>query len=232
VSDVAPFLEIDPHWVEGRFVGAPGSAAAHTALGRRCFNTHLLHDMLPLSRDARIVYVVRDGADCALSFFMHLSNQRGAAGSYSKGWGAFFDEWLRGDLPYGRWCDHVRSYAQAIAAGDERVLLVSYEQLSLDLEGTMRQIAAHIGVPPLADVSPFSFASMRAESERYQPESVQWAEGFRFLRKGVVGGGKRHMDVAQLRQWEANLRDAFPGGLPSSMAAALRGEAPRSQQPE
>lgn len=82
------------------------------------------------------------------------------------------------------------------------------------------------------DVSPFSFASMRAESERYQPESVQWAEGFRFLRKGVVGGGKSHMDVAQLRQWEANLRDAFPGGLPSSMAAALRGEAPRSQQPE
>ena len=176
VGDVAPFYEIDPHWRHdsdsggSRYVGSPRAADAHARLGRRVFNTHLRHAMLPRGEGARIVYVVRDGADVCVSFFHHLASQRGDAGRYDKGLDEFWREWLRGELPYGRWSDHLASYAAAAAGDDPRVLVVSYEQLSSDLEGTARRIASHIGAEPLEDVAPFTFDGMRKERDRVRTE--------------------------------------------------------------
>ena len=49
----------------------------------------------------RYVYVVRDGRDCAVSFYKHLSAQAPEDGGYTKGWDTFFDEWIDGKIAFG-----------------------------------------------------------------------------------------------------------------------------------
>ena len=49
----------------------------------------------------RYVYVVRDGRDCAVSFYKHLSAQAPEDGGYTKGWDVFFDEWIDGKIAFG-----------------------------------------------------------------------------------------------------------------------------------
>ena len=78
VSEVTPFYDVEASW-DG---DAPSQALTthFERRGRRCWNTHLLWSLIP--KGGRYVYVVRDPADAVVSFWHHLSNQRGAAGTY------------------------------------------------------------------------------------------------------------------------------------------------------
>ena len=61
----------------------------------------------------RYVYVVRDGRDCVVSFYKHLSAQAPEDGGYTKGWDTFFDEWIDGKIAFGGWCEHLKSWKVA-----------------------------------------------------------------------------------------------------------------------
>lgn len=227
VSDVAPFLDIDAHWKDGTFVGTENSRRVREQTKRRAFNTHMLYEHLPTKsprQDVRFIYVVRDGRDVCVSFYHHLANQLGEAGTYEKPIGAFFDEWLDGTLPYGGWLDHLKAWSEG--ANDPRVLFLAYEDMLSDLPGAVRRIAAHIGVPPLPDDrvhAELSLEGMRARRDVYQPKSVAWKSGFNFLRKGVAGDHRVHLDEEQLRRFDAHLLQS--GGVPSCYPSSVRGSA-------
>ena len=62
----------------------------------------------------------------------------------------------------------------------------------------------------------------RIASAQYQPESVEWAPGYEFLRKGRVGDARSTLSEEQLVEWRQHLAEAFPDGLPECFAGALR----------
>jgi len=78
VSEVTPFYDAAASW-DG---AAPAAhlRAAFAARGRRAWNTHVPWSLMP--KGARYVYVVRDQRDALVSFWHHLRNQRGDAGTY------------------------------------------------------------------------------------------------------------------------------------------------------
>jgi hypothetical protein len=78
VSEVTPFYDAAASW-DG---AAPAAhlRAAFAARGRRAWNTHVPWSFMP--KGARYVYVVRDQRDALVSFWHHLRNQRGDAGTY------------------------------------------------------------------------------------------------------------------------------------------------------
>ena len=179
VSEVTPFYDVEASWD-----GAEPSQALsqHFAKrGRRCWNTHLLWSLVP--KGARYVYVVRDPADAVVSFWHHLSNQRGAAGTYEGTLAEFAAEISDGTQPYGAWAAHVSDWSAA--ARDPAVLIVRYADLKRDAADVIRRVAAHLGVehvdaPAVARLT--SFGEMKADAKRYAPVSVAWAPGFAFIR--------------------------------------------------
>ena len=219
MSQVSPFFEIDPHWDHG---AEPSSLAAHVienhrrfARGRRVFNTHLPLTRMPrvfaegkkTGRLPKIVYVARDGRDCAVSFWRHLKSQSAEDGGWQGGWDAFFDAWIEGSIAFGSWFDHLLSWRDAPAARfgaqknegekiyDQPVLAVRYEDMKTDLRGVARAVAAHVDPSrPLCDheldeiVRACTFEAMKDDIEKYQPISVRWTdETFSFVNRGVVG---------------------------------------------
>ena len=117
ISDFAPFLEADRTWEDGRV--ADPAASFQRAAGFACFNTHLLHHMLPPASGAgsraKIIYVSRAPADVCTSFWHHLSHQAVADGGYASDLPAFVDDWLGGKIAFGAWRPHVGTRAHHVA---------------------------------------------------------------------------------------------------------------------
>jgi len=209
VSDYAPFYEVDAHWEpgdDGRNVRSIRDA--HARLGRRVFNTHIRHDMLPPPPPAgglyKVIYVVRSGPDVCWSFYNHLSNQ--VEGKYTGSFQDFVGEMCAGTLPYGKWTDHVLSFLGALSSDDDRrraeppteMLLLSYEGMVGDISSSVRRIVRFLDLDVDDDqvealLPKFTFRGMVKDLDKFQPRSVGWTGGFRFLRKGVVGDGEEHM---------------------------------------
>eukprot|EP00961_Rhodomonas_salina_P202681 2734445-Rhodomonas_salina.5 len=125
--------------------------------GRRAWNTHWRWDMVPKApqEKGKYIYLTRSGkfstsrpttrwcsvmthallqpgTDVVCSFYHHLSNQLGDAGTFDKGFEAFFEDWygpplsaptrnpvpkkafsatrISGSLPYGKWTDHIKTW--------------------------------------------------------------------------------------------------------------------------
>ncbi|GAB5035175.1 sulfotransferase 6b1-like [Nannochloropsis oceanica] len=113
------------------------------------------------------LYLVRDGRDVCVSFYHHLKSMASDDGGYQGEFADFFEEWIEGRLPYGRWMDHVVSWLarEGGREGEEeeeegkrkehdsnyekegerkgRVLVVRYEDLKKDLMGGLKRIAKH-----------------------------------------------------------------------------------------
>lgn len=192
VSQVTPFFDVAASFERGTHGLQPTAAIAErfAARGRRAWNTHLLWSLAPKHEGARYIYVVRDGRDAIVSFWYHLRNQRGDAGTFEGSLESFVQQIANRELPYGKWAAHVADWARA--ADDERVLFVRYDDMKADLAGVARRVARHLGVRYSdAVLRCCTFEAMRADEARYEPQSVQWAPGFRFLRKGGSGDGRR-----------------------------------------
>jgi hypothetical protein len=196
ISDFAPFYEIDKNWeeVDGEYRSKGKFADNHNRLGTRVFTTHLRWHMLPKSENYKHIYVYRRGKDVAVSFHKHLSNQVGDGfeGSLSE----FVTAWTSGTLPYGRWVDHVHEWRVAsLAEPSNNILMLAYEDMLVDLPSALRKIAAYLNVDISEDelvalVPKLTFDGMKAELARFHPISVQWKEGYEFLRHGVSGDGQ------------------------------------------
>ena len=230
VSEVSPFFEIDPHWDHG----AEASSLAARVIenhrrfvrGRRVFNTHLPLALMPRvidenkNRLPKIVYVARDGRDCAVSFWHHLKSQSTEDGGWSEGWDAFFDAWIEGGIAFGSWFDHLNGWRDA--ATDENVLAVTYEDMLVNLRGTIRAVADHIDRDrPVTEteldaiVSACTFEAMKTDIDKYQPKSVRWIDdSFSFVRRGVSGSHEGVFSETQKRRFDEKARREFgDGGL-------------------
>ena len=186
VSEVTPFYDVGASWDGDR----PSQALSKhfEKRGRRCWNTHLLWSLVP--KGGKYIYVVRDPADAVVSFWHHLRNQRGKAGTYEGTLPEFAAEISQGTQPYGAWAAHVSDWAAA--ARDQSVLIVRYADLKRDAAEVIRRVAAHLGVEHVdaaAVARLTSFEAMKADAKRYAPVSVAWAPGFEFIRAGRVGDG-------------------------------------------
>ena len=195
-----------------------------------CFNTHLLVDIhLPnsmwvtsaavgeggsgVSAEAKIspgcyvIYCVRNMKDTIVSFYHHMSSQKGDEIAEGTTFKSFLLEFVSGRLPYGCYLKHLQ-YHQELAVGccgdgvTGGILLMRYEHMVADLLSCIKDIAAHLQVP-LSDTEAQSLAErnsfkyMSEHSERFTPRSVEWKEGtdFKFIRKGLVGDHRQHFDA-------------------------------------
>eukprot|EP01038_Epipyxis_sp_PR26KG_P004923 gene4923-6889_t len=220
ISQYAPFYEIEKTWDLEKNEINEKYVVNHNALSCRVFNTHLLWHMLPLKNESssidskvgwtKYIYVVRDGKDVVLSFYHHLSNQDDAdcfTGSFED----FLKLWCEGNLPYGKWIDHIKSWLEIseniTTAGtvNENILFVRYQDLVANPIEEIVKIGTFIGINNINnqmvenEVFPFvSFEYMRNNQEKFMPISVPWKENYNFIRKGIVGDHLSYFDKNHL----------------------------------
>jgi hypothetical protein len=107
---------------------------------------------------------------------------------------------LRGRAEGGSWFDHVAGWWAR--RGDPYVLILHYDDLVNDLEGSIRKIADFCGIEVPDDQMPrilerSSFAFMKQHESQFDHTSeVRWegrVQQSAFLRKGQVGEGVKSL---------------------------------------
>ncbi|KAG9337304.1 hypothetical protein AGOR_G00251690 [Albula goreensis] len=186
--------------------------------GPRLIPTHLPQQMVPRklqTKNCKTIYVIRNPKDTAVSMFHYY--QRNPHLPKVDKWSTFLDMFLKGEVVYGSWVDHLISWERS--DNDENILFVYYENLKKDLPKCVREISEFLGVRvtedqvrDVAKKSSFSEMKERVEREKARPDNnhtvcALTSDRKLIFRKGAVGDWKNHFTAEQNSQFEALLRE-------------------------
>jgi hypothetical protein len=171
----------------------------------------------------KYIYVMRDGRDVALSYYRFYQSHMRFQGSFED----FFPLFMRGDVQYGSWFEHVAGWQSARERLD--VLFLSYEEMLKDLFGTIRRVAQFCGVDlteeeleRIAGRCTFEFMKRHEDKFDHGTEVMMGLsiKPGQFIRAGEAGHGKAALSEAHA----AAFGDAYTrwfGKTPSELAGAV-----------
>jgi hypothetical protein len=195
IHDIVP-------WPEGTLPGpvrlnAPTWQDSPTQI--RAVKTHAEANFIPYNRDAKYVIVIRDPKDALISSFYFSDSIM--PGLSSIGLDAWTEAFIRGEIPYGIWAEHVAGFWPWRER--DNVLVVMFSEMKRDLEKVARAVATLMEVQ-LSDaevamaVEKSSFAYMKAAEAKFEPPSPMVQEKVELLRNGKTGEAVEHLTPEQL----------------------------------
>jgi hypothetical protein len=228
----APLPELSP-WLDWTIapkdeVFAKLEAQRH----RRFIKTHTPLDGIPIHPQARYIVVARHPLDAAVSLYhqgANLIRERiaeltGVPVPESKKQRPEVRDWLVGWTLAGNdpreWPDMFPGVMAHWARREEpNLLLVHYADLSADLEGEMRRIAAWLEIevpesrwPELVRAA--GFAEMKAKAETTAPDPVGLMRSRdAFFRSGRSGAAAELLSAEELAAYEARVASLIPKDL-------------------
>jgi hypothetical protein len=206
IHDVVPWPDMYVQ-MKGKFIVPLGDKLVTQASPShlRVIKSHLAAQYIPYNEKARYITVLRDPKDVLVSSY-HF--QAGIIGPLMPSVDDWLDSFLGEHFPLGfsaSWAQHTASYW----ALRERpnVLVLSFKEMKKDLAGTVKQVAAFMGVE-LADeqlekvITLSSFDYMKGVDEKFFPikkNAFPWMNA-QMVRKGKDGNSKEMISLEQQRR--------------------------------
>ncbi|MEZ5893402.1 MAG: sulfotransferase domain-containing protein [Parvularculaceae bacterium] len=224
VSEMSPWIDmrIPPRDVK--------LAAVEAQTHRRFLKTHLPVDAFVFRPDVKHLYLARDGRDVIWSMHHHhlsfipefyplLNNFPGLVGAPLEppveDAREYFLDWLdRDGFPVWSFWENIRSWW---AIRDlPNVMLIHFNDLKADLEGSIRRIADFLEISPSAEKWPAivehsTFDYMRANADAITPGGGLFFEGGgkTFINKGVNGRWQGALTAEDNARYEARALAEF-----------------------
>jgi hypothetical protein len=245
IDEISPFLEIT--------MMPRGVQISDLLATPRVVKSHLNYDQIPKG-PGRYIYGVRNGLDVVVSYHHHARNWLAPLSRTSMG--EFFGLFMAGEVPYGSWFEHAAGWLR----NKDRlnVLVVTYEELSANLEAGVKRIADFLGITIDPAAMPrilerCSFAFMREHDAKFSAEWLRPPEARRapagpapagptpagpapagpapaFIRQGKVGGGRQELDAQSMSDFQKAC-DRRLRGLDEDMFRVLSGRGAREGEP-
>uniref|UniRef100_A0A3Q3XBV7 Sulfotransferase n=1 Tax=Mola mola TaxID=94237 RepID=A0A3Q3XBV7_MOLML len=171
----------------------------------RVMTTHLPHHLLGPTlqgSNAKIIYVSRNPKDVAVSYY-YFHKMAAFLPKFST-FSEFLHRFLDGTVCYGSWFDHVKDWTSQTATMSN-LLHITYEEMSLDLRGTIKRISSFLQCPLVEDevtscVKHCSFSSMKDNTmvnyTLIAAEIMDHSKGS-FMRNGKIGDWKNQFTQEQ-----------------------------------
>lgn len=158
----------------------------------RMFKSHVPYHVTYHNLFRKVIYLVRDVRDVVISEHKHWQGE----GIYSGNLDRYLMDFVKGRVHgLGTWVDHVHSWLNSDLAKRGDLLLVKYEELRQDTEGTLRKILQFLGVQAdagtiRAAIENNTVAKMREkENKAIGTGAFRAAKpDFRRVNRGVAGG--------------------------------------------
>jgi len=202
--DFTHIAEVSPHLEE--ILMPQGRKISDLRGTPRVVKSHLRYRDIPKG-PGRYIYGIRNGLDVAVSYHYHARKYLPGLGQCSLG--EFFSRFLAGRVPYGSWFEHVAGWLR----NKDRlnVLVVTYEELSADLEAGVKRIADFCGITIDPAAMPrilerCSFAFMREHDARFSIDGrsplKSAGSATAFIRQGQVGGWRQELDARSVSDFQ------------------------------
>jgi hypothetical protein len=172
---------------------------------KRVIKTHLNWELLPYSKEARYIAVIRDPKDVFVSFYFFARNN--LLGRAMPSVSALYRSFLKGEGLIGSWAVNAAGYwAQRHRPN---VLVVSFASMKRDLEPTVRRVAEFLAIRVSDDVirevcRRSSFDYMKSIDERFAPfQGAPWRGKTFMLRSGEQGASSALLTPQQQSEMDA-----------------------------
>lgn len=197
-------------------VGPPVGHLWHLRKTRspRLLATHLPLRLIPKQLQqakCKVIYVVRNPKDNAVSYYHHHKIST-FLGNYKGTWDEFLRNYMEGHVVYGSWFEHVLPYWQFHLKHPEKVMVVSFEELKIDLPGMVRRISQFLGKPlnpeAVSTVAAHCSFDQMKNNNMVNREVLPISDLFdmsqsKFMRKGIIGDWKNYFTEDQCRTFDA-----------------------------
>lgn len=222
LSELSPWLDLSS--VSRDQVYAKLAAQQH----RRIIKTHLPLSDIPVDPRATYIAVGRHPLDSALSLYHQNDNKVSVADDTTAGppeagrrprRSVSPREWLlqwvdmapSPRIGYHYLAEMLRHLSAAWECrGEPNVVLVHYEDLSSDLEGEMRRVAARLGISVPEAIWPglvkaATFEHMRADPDRFLTSGLILKDNGAFFHSGTSGAGRALLTSAEFARYRARV---------------------------
>lgn len=170
----------------------------------------------PAHSPAKYIYITRNPKDVAVSFYHHMNHTHHL--TFNLDWNEYFESFLKGDVLFGSWFDHVLEWWKQKDA--DNILFMRYEDMKMDLPGSVKRISQFMGysleesvIDTIAEQC--TIESMRADPlgnpDEYPPFKAVVDKSTSFLRKGIVGDWKNHFSDEQSSRFDAEYAKRMAG---------------------
>ena len=175
----------------------------------RAFKSHFPYEMMPCGLPSitpgKYINVIRNPKDVAVSYFHHY-NSYPYYPHYE--WDNFIDMFIKGELEYGDYFDHILSWWAH--KDDDNVLILKYEDMKKDLPSAVSTIAKFIGqdiskelVEEIAHKTTFENMKKDSSANYEQLQKFKAPTRMDFMWKGVVGDWKNYFTPEQAARMDA-----------------------------
>ncbi|XP_030604831.1 sulfotransferase 2B1-like [Archocentrus centrarchus] len=174
----------------------------------RMLGTHFPYNLMPPSfytSKAKVIYIMRNPKDIMVSsyYFHQMAGFLEDPGTFDE----FMDKFLEGEVMFGKWTDHVKSWRSSELA--DRIMYITYEEMVQDLPASLRRISDFLGRNLTEEViqkiaENCSFKTMKTNNMSnfsLMPKVYMDSDKSPFLRKGTVGDWKNHFSSEQLARF-------------------------------
>jgi len=170
---------------------------------KRVIKTHYNWDLLPYSKDARYIAVIRDPKDVFVSNYVFVRD--GVYGTAMPSVDTWFDLYLSPHFPLGgSWALNAAGYWAE--RHRPNVLIVSFKSMKRDLRGTVEQVADFLNIQASAELVDdvcrlSSFEYMKKNDQKYAiGQVVPWRKPGVMIRAGREGGSSELLSPERQRQ--------------------------------
>ncbi|XP_033748045.1 sulfotransferase family cytosolic 1B member 1-like [Pecten maximus] len=176
----------------------------------RVLNTHMYYGQIPEDfkrKQCKIVYILRNPRDVAVSFFNH--HTRLLDYEYSGDWQQYLPRFIEGKVDYGSWFDYVVDWEASMNRNQQNPAhVVTYEDLQKDSVNEVSRLASFLkteGTETLYKeiAKQCNFQKMKKEKDPLE-DTAEWKDDKPGMyRKGIVGDWKNWFTVAQSEVFNA-----------------------------
>ncbi|CAH2325299.1 sulfotransferase 1 family member D1-like [Pelobates cultripes] len=206
-------------YLEFRIPGEPsGVEQLEATPSPRLVKTHLPIKLMPDSfwgKNCKVIYVARNAKDVAVSYFFFHKMVKALPDPGP--WDKFLDDYIKGDVGYGSWYDHVIGWWEK--RNDYRILYLFYEDMKEDPKREIRKILHFLEKEMREEVIDkivhhTSFQEMKNnDMVNYKtiPNELMDQSTTSFMRKGIAGDWKNHFTVSQNEIFDEDYKKKMSG---------------------
>lgn len=180
--------------------------------GGRLLKSHELPVFTPMTQPPKVIYLLRDGRDVAVSYFHNFQRRGFATGDLD----TFVADFARGRIgPYGPWVDHVETWTRFVENSSQPATIVRYEDLLSEPVEVFMSVSdtLHLGLDRA--VVENAVAHNDVESMRKKEASSKFLE-----ERGATSGS--FVRAARAEAWRGELTGAALRDFERVSGSALR----------